>query len=258
MAELKPDHPGLARLGLQEFQAESEALPSSEGSETIPIRMSCPESFHDAIGRVDYWGFYEGFDENGNTLTRDWHGFTTNREPQAILGSADTPPYAIEWDTRRLPAQDSMAVMAVVHFRQTHDVVYITRPLTDIAKPVSRKTVKYIPAESLPKPFWSRAGQMKSCIIRLEQDPASLEQAELHVVIWDGGSGAVKSPFTLNGIPLPVAGDGRHDVLYRVIPVDPRILREDENRIEVLSDTEHHGIEVLRPGPALMVRYAQD
>jgi len=59
----------------------------------------------------------------------------------------------------------------------------------------------------------------------------------------------------LNGVPLVVAGNGRHDVLYQVLPLDPSILRKGENRFEVFSDTEHHGIEVLLPGPALMVRY---
>ena len=70
----------------------------------------------------------------------------------------------------------------------------------------------------------------------------------------DGGAGDHKTPFTLNGHPLPVAGKGRHDVLYRVLDVDPAILKRGANEIALVSDTEHHDIEVLLPGPALMVR----
>ena len=70
----------------------------------------------------------------------------------------------------------------------------------------------------------------------------------LHVAIWDGGRGAVESPFTLNGHPLPVAGEGDHDVLYRQIVLAPTLLRRGENEIRVLSDTEHHGIEAPRSG----------
>jgi hypothetical protein len=32
------------------------------------------------------------------------------------------------------------------------------------------------------------------------------------------------------------------------------MLRKGPNRIELLSDTEPHGIEVLLPGPAIVVR----
>jgi hypothetical protein len=43
-------------------------------------------------------------------------------------------------------------------------------------------------------------------------------------------------------------------VLYRQIDIDPYWLRHGPNEIRLLSDTEHHGIEVLRPGPALIIR----
>ena len=60
--------------------------------------------------------------------------------------------------------------------------------------------------------------------------------------------------FTVNGRPVPVAGAGNHDVLYSRRELDPRLLERGTNRIKLRSDTEHHGIEVLMPGPALMVR----
>jgi hypothetical protein len=85
----------------------------------------------------------------------------------------------------------------------------------------------------------------------LPLDPRQIGQAELHLVIWDGGAGTVRDAFTLNGHPLPVAsGKSRHDVIYRQLPVDPKILKAGANQIELLADTEHHGIEVLLPGPA--------
>jgi len=76
----------------------------------------------------------------------------------------------------------------------------------------------------------------------------------LHVIIWDGGCGNVENPFKLNGNPVSIVGEGRHDVIYRKIEIDPSFLRKGTNEISLLSDTEHHGIEVLLPGPALVVR----
>lgn len=76
----------------------------------------------------------------------------------------------------------------------------------------------------------------------------------LHVVTWDGGAGTVKDSFTRNGRALPAAGAGKHDVIDSALPIDPSLLRRGANVIALLSDTEHHGIEVLWPGPALAVR----
>ena len=65
----------------------------------------------------------------------------------------------------------------------------------------------------------------------------------------------MKEYFKLNGVHYPVAEGARHELVYSRLPVEPRNLRRGLNRIELLSDTEHHGIEVIYPGPALAVRY---
>jgi hypothetical protein len=92
------------------------------------------------------------------------------------------------------------------------------------------------------------------CTIDLDVDSANIDKAELHIVVWDGGAGMVEKYFTLNGHFLHVAGTGKHDVIYSRLTLDPTWLKRGANQIELLSDTEHHGIEVLLPGPALIVR----
>jgi hypothetical protein len=89
----------------------------------------------------------------------------------------------------------------------------------------------------------------------VDVDPASMERAELQTVAWDGGRGTVEEYFRFNGRALPVAADGRHDVIYTKFPIDPRLVKRGKNLVELRSDTVHHGIEILRPGPALIVRY---
>ncbi|MDH7571855.1 MAG: hypothetical protein QHJ73_19920, partial [Armatimonadota bacterium] len=202
--------------------------------------------------------------ENGNGTSTDWHGFTKDRVPVGILGTAAEPPFPVVWDLGMVPDQDAVAVRAVVRLKERPGLCYET-PAVRVAMPRARdaaarpealrgRSVELLYAEEVPRPFWSRAGRRQRCVIRLPYDPALLQRAELHVVIWDGGRGNVAEPFTLNGHPLTVAGEGRHDVLYRVVPLQPTMLRQGENEIAVLSDTEHHGIEVLSPGPALVIR----
>jgi hypothetical protein len=82
-----------------------------------------------------------------------------------------------------------------------------------------------------------------------------IERAQLHTVTWTGGPGEVKDYFTLNGVHYPIADGHDHILNYSVLPVDPKTLRRGEdNAIALLSDTEHHGIEMVLPGPVLAVR----
>jgi len=89
----------------------------------------------------------------------------------------------------------------------------------------------------------------------LDIEPARSQAAHLHVRAWTGGPGRVQDCFTLNGRAFPVAEGNAHEPVYGWFPVEPTLLRRGPNLIRLLSDTEHHGIEILLPGPALMVRF---
>jgi len=108
----------------------------------------------------------------------------------------------------------------------------------------------------MPAPFWSRASRQNKAQIDLPADISSLEKARLMIKIWDGGEGSIKEPFKINGHPFSVtSGKAIHDVVLTIAEVDPEHLRPGRNEITLLSDTEHHGIEVLLPGPVIIARY---
>jgi hypothetical protein len=250
---LRKSHPALKRSGLAAFAPVTNVALARDGL-SVKLTLDARGAAAGAIASVAYWGKYAGYDENGNGEGDDWHGFTKDRKPVGILGSAARPPFAVTWDTAMVAPAGRMGVQVRVHFRDPADVVY-ERPTVALALPRRKgRRVTIHTATDLPRPFWSRAGRAKRCRIDVPIDPERIEAAELHVVIWDGGKGKTREPFTLNGRALSVAGAGRHDVLYRVVKIDPKLLRRGANEIRVLSDTTHHGIEVLLPGPALVVR----
>ena len=254
-AVLKDNDPDLRKAGLADVVAALAVPEIDRKTEIVSIRLDIPEAWQDKVSSVEFWGHYCGYDENGNGETTDWHGFTKDRLPQAILGTDSQPPFAVKWDISMLPAQDQVAVKAIIHFKEHPELIYETRAVTALDIPPRKDVrVELRISEDLPQPFWSRASKANECTIIVGEEPERIERAELHVVIWDGGRGSTEHPFTLNGHPLPVVGEGRHDVLYRVVPVDASILRRGPNHIVVLSDTDHHGIEVLLPGPALAIR----
>ncbi len=206
------------------------------------------------IASVEYRGRYRGYDENGDGVFDDWHGMTKEGKPLGTLGICLGPSFRAAWDLSMLPDQREAAVRAVVRFKDDAALAYLTAPVTLPFPGRDDRAVTIHLSKDLPRPFWSRANRPARCTIDVDLDPAGIERVEFHVAIWDGGRGKTEEPFTLNGRPLPVAGAGRHDLLYRVLPVDPAALVRGPNEIRLLSDTEHHGIEVLLPGPALVIR----
>ena len=250
---LPRDHATVKAAKLSRFAARVDARPL-HGREKVALALAAGKADAPRIASVDFWGRYAGYDENGNGEGNDWHGFTKDREPVGIIGRATKPPFKVVWDTSMLLEPRKLAVRAVVHVAGEAGLSYETPPV-QLALPAPKfARVSLYCAKDLPRPFWSRAGRAKQCTIRIDVDPASVERAELHVAVWDGGKGKTKAPFTLNGVPLLVAGEGRHDLLYRVVRVPAEALRRGANRIRLLSDTQHHGIEVCLPGPALLLR----
>ena len=255
---LTNQHTGLVKLGFAGFTATVSAEPLAD-QEGFTLKLDCLTGAASPIASVNFQGWYYGYDENGNLKRLDWHGFTKNRLPVATLGTVVESPFALRWDTLMLPAQREVAVRAAVRFKADTNLVFLTAATSGLAiDPRPEAEVTLFSPHDLPDHFWSRASQKKTCTADLDLDPVRIEAAELHVVTWTGGPGTVKEYFRLNGVHYPVADGERHELVYSHLPVDPRTLKRGLNRIELLSDTEHHGIEVIYPGPALMVRYRLD
>jgi hypothetical protein len=248
-------HTDLKSVGLDTFSVAVAAVPRKAPAEGYELQLEGPADALARVASVEFEAWYEGYDENGDQRTRDWHGFTKNRIAEAHVATVSSAPFRAVWDTSMLPLQSSCAVRARVRFKEHPSLVYLTAAAAglEIAARPGAQVFLAAPAE-LPTHFWSRAKRKKTCEITLDLDPGSIERAELYVVTWTGGAGTVKEYFTLNGRHFPVAEGHAHQIQFNRIAVDPANLRRGANTIELLSDTEHHGIEIIAPGPALMLR----
>jgi hypothetical protein len=253
--ELSPDHSILKAAGLEGFEADVEAHLSDTTPENCQLTLKTPQSYSAMIESVDYQAFYTGYDENGNGLIRDWHGLTHRNKQIGFAGQSMEMPFNADWDISMLPEQSGMAVRAVVQFKDRPDLIYLTSPVSELQTSERKEyRVEIHSPEQIPVPFWSRANRKMTCVIELES--AEIERAILHIAVWGGNAGTVTKYFTLNGHFFPIAPPkGEGPIWYHQIDVPAALLKPGSNTIELLSDTEHHGIEVLRPGPALTVRY---
>ncbi len=255
---LKADHPDLKKNDLQDFkarvklQSQTSTLP-----DRVNISLSYSEHYEKSITSVEYFGRYKGFDDNGNKLDNDWHGYTRDRKYVNHIGQVASPPFALTWDTSMIPSQSGpMALKALVHLKGGFH--YFTEVLDGLVFPAYRNTVELYKCTELPKPFWSRASKPATVTINLPRDPANAKSARLMVRVWDGGEGTVKEPFKINGHPYSItSGRAIHDLVFTNVEVDIKHLKAGANTLTLLSDTEHHGIEVLLPGPCLLLRYGK-
>ncbi|MCI0537333.1 MAG: hypothetical protein L0Z50_19125 [Verrucomicrobiales bacterium] len=253
--QLPQNHPTTKAAGLQEFRASVHAEPVAAG-EAFRLVLDVPERYLANIATAAFQAFYDGYDENGNGLTRDWHGLTQRRQRLAWAGETNRPPFSVIWDISMLPAQREMAVRALVQFKEPTNVVYLTAPLVGLQTPnrAGQRVTLHAPT-NIPVPFWSRASRKMECDITVEVAPEQIEKATLHIAVWGGGAGTVKEYFKLNGHFFPVAPPkGWGPIYYHQFDVPREVLRQGANHVELLSDSEHHGIEVLLPGPALTIR----
>jgi hypothetical protein len=255
---LKSDHPDLKKNNLQDFEARVQLQPSgSMLPERAHISLSYAQRYEKSIVSVEYFGRYDGFDDNGNRLGNEWHGYTHTRKYVNHIGKATSPPFALTWDTGMIPSQSGpMAIKALVHLEG--GFYYQTEVLDGLVFPAGRDRVELYKCDTLPRPFWSRASNLQTAAINLPHNLTDLESARLMIRVWDGGEGTVKEPFKINDHPYSItSGRAIHDLVFRSVEVNVEHLKAGANTLSLLSDTEHHGIEVLLPGPCLVLRYAK-
>ena len=255
---LKGHHPDLKNNNLQDFDARVQLQqPGTTLPDQVSMRLSYPEQHEKSIISVEYFGRYEGFDDNGNGLENDWHGYTHDRKYVNHIGKVTSPPFSLTWDTSMIPSQSgSMAIKALVHLKG--GFCYWTQVLDGLVFPTRRNNVELYKCAVLPKPFWSRASKLVTATINLPLSPVNAKSARLTVRVWDGGEGTVKEHFKINGHPYSItSGKANHDLVLTNVEVDVEHLKPGSNTLTLLSDTEHHGIEVLLPGPCLLLKYGK-
>ncbi|TWU62150.1 Soluble aldose sugar dehydrogenase YliI precursor [Crateriforma conspicua] len=214
--------------------------------------------------RVDVLAWYDGYDENGDGIYQDWHvsRFQPWRGQAADLqnhvGTIDPSigQHELRWDTHWVPDQTPESIKLVARIHDDDGTIFVTDVVDGLTLSRESVSVRQYRASDVPESFSVRVGKEKSC--RISIDPtAPIERAEeavLHYRTWEA-SDAHHEPLRLNGHPHRHEGKNHH-YDYDLLPIPVGQLRRGDNRFTIRSETQHHMVEVLWPGPAITVRYA--
>jgi len=212
------------------------------------------------VARIDVLASYDGYDEDGDGRFDGWHEshFQLVRgEPNEIrdhVGTLWKQPYQTTWNTHWVPDQSEGDVSLIARIQDTHGYWTVSEPITGLTLRRDDLQVRLYPARDVPEDFAVRNEETLRCFFDIPENHRleNATEAALHLRTWHGWDGH-HHPLKVNEHTFPIDGKN-HFYDYDLLPLPISALKSGENVFEISSDTEHHMLEVLWPGPAVVVR----
>lgn len=223
----------------------------------IKISVDQPER----VSQVQVLGKYYGYDENGDGKYHDWHRAYHSVNIEEHIGSITESPFSLSWNTEYIPDQKPGDISLMARIKDTSGVWYVSEIAEQITlERNSSYSVSLYPAVNVPQKYWVRAGAEASSDVEISELTNAISANLLHRT-WNGSEtqaagGSYHRPLTVNKGKYKVHGNS-HNFANSSVEIAVGDLLIGTNAIKYVSDTEHHGIEILWPGPAILVRYLE-
>ncbi|MEM6471213.1 MAG: hypothetical protein AAF802_16755, partial [Planctomycetota bacterium] len=216
------------------------------------------------VSRIDVLARYDGYDEDGDGRHGGFHESRFqlvnggDNEVRDHVGTLWSEPHRLVWQTRYVPDQPAGSVALVARVQDSRGYWSVSPIVDSLTLDRAKVSVRTYRATGVPEDFSVRVGETKTCMIRIPEDAdlQSAASAVLHLRTWHGWDGH-HDPIKINDHAMPINGKNHfYDYDLREFPVSA--LRIGDNTFTIQSQTEHHMLEVLWPGPAITVRYEQE
>ncbi len=221
------------------------------------------------IERVEFYAWHDGYDTDGDGIYLDWqhsyHRDKSDNDPALTVsnhvGTASSAPWEVTWDTTWVPDQKGESIRLMARILDQSGV-WSTTPIVDgLTLDRGDQSVRLYKPFDVPERMWVRSANQtdtSKVFIPADHDLAHATAARLLVRTWNGIDGAAEpgqDHFTkVNSWVAPNYG-ANHYYSYDQLDVPTNRIVSGNNTIAFNSESTHHGIEILWPGPALVVRY---
>lgn len=255
------------------YYSDSKAHPtgtitSPANSGTMNESPSIAVSVQGSADRVDVLAYYDGYDTDGDGVYSEYHydyhvtGSETDMAIRNHVGTSTSSPFSVQWNTQWVPDQTAGSVKLMARIRGSSGVWYVTPEVTNLSLARTGRSVKLYKPFDTPERAWAR-GDLD--VVRVDVNiPAGhnlgdATAAVYHNRTWNGIDG-VREPGETNYRRFNGWTDGEyganHYFAYDVRSAPTGELRTGNNQFSFFSQTVlHHGIEIIWPGPALVVEY---
>ncbi|MEO0532205.1 MAG: hypothetical protein AAF266_16790, partial [Planctomycetota bacterium] len=169
------------------------------------------------------------------------------------VGTAFAQPYVFKWDTTWVPDQLPEGVRLVARVQNGAGVWSVTPVVSRLSLQRPGVSVRLLKAVEVDTYLGVRDGEEKDVEFEVPEGVARrATAARLALRTWHGWDGH-HHPLRFNDTEMPIHGRD-HFYDFDLLPVSAALVRPGTNELTIRSDTHHHMLEVLWPGPALIVR----
>lgn len=233
---------------------------------TFGENPSVAASVNGGSDRVDFLAYYDGYDTDGDGVFQEYHhdyaptGSESTPTIKNHVGTATGGSSQVTWNTQYVPDQGGIKLLARI--RNGNGVWYVSPEVTGLTLQRSGSYVRLYKPLDTPERAWAR-GDIGE--IRIHGDipggdnVANATEAVGFVRTWNGIDGA-QEPTDYNYRKFNNWTDGayggNHAYSFNIRSLPVSELRSGSNEFTFYSSNIlHHGIEILWPGPGLIVRY---
>jgi hypothetical protein len=202
------------------------------------------------VESVDVVADYAGFDQDGNGDFSGWQYRYRYGRMVGHLGTAEGPQWRLTWVTDEVPSQ-AEPVRLCAWIRDATGLCFVTPAVEGL---VLRRPwgLKMYAARHVPPQWQTRAGNTHSCSMTIGDDLSGAVAAYVVLATWNGDH---CEELGVNGVRIAGRVGRNHNYSLDRFAVPLKALRQGENVVSTFSSTEHHGIEVMWPGPVLFVQF---
>ena len=211
-------------------------------------------SVNSKVKQVDFIGFYDDFDWEGNGIYKQWHWQTKYGVMDKHIGSDSNAPYSISWQNKWLPDQhDNIKIMAKI--TDENGVSFMTEQVEVFLFRKNRSVKIYKPFD-VPEAFAVRVKRTKSCKIIVDDNLKRAKSAKLVLSTWSAATDDNSvHKIMINGKTIADSFGKFHNYSFDSLDVPLEYIQNGINEVSIYSEYEGHGLEINWPGPVLLIEY---
>jgi hypothetical protein len=218
------------------------------------IKLEFPAN--EEIKQVDYIGYYDDVDLEGDGTYKKWHYGFHKGEIFNHIGSVSEPSFEMEWNTEWIPDQVGPIQIAGRVIRND-GYIYITDPIRNLSLERPGYSVELCKPYDQPEEWFTRKGEFQEKF-NINGDIDSAIEAKMVFKSW--------SPGYFNGIYINdflvfiKEGPKYHYYIHDIPLRDTYFLKHGENILKTGKTPRYHGamvhgVEVQWPGIMLLIKY---
>jgi hypothetical protein len=239
---------------------------SPSNGATIGENPTVDASVSGGTDRVDFLAYYDGYDTDGDGVWQEYHhdycptGYESEPTIKNHVGTATGGSSQVTWNTQYVPDQSGIKILARI--RNSNGVWYVTPEVTGVTLQRSGSYVRLYKPLDTGERAWAR-GDLGEVVIHVDipsgDNISNASEVSGFVRTWNGIDGAQEpgdyNYRKFNGY-TDYAYGANHAFSFDIRNYPVSELQSGSNAfVFYSSNILHHGIEILWPGPGLIVRY---